>query len=154
MVSEICIRYSGDTGQLKVPADYINVTNRMRTVISRLLNPLSNVEDTAEASLRIYQIVAEIPNESVDEWDNMDPQDQEDSLEEMEVEEPEVSSQMVEGLPSEDSEYQSPQDVDYRGEFKPELTQLLNQLRMSQEDASGQQMPAQPVSLDQLEQFL
>jgi len=152
---EVLVRLSlGDTGQLKVPADYINVTNRMRTVISRLLNPLSNVEDTAEASLRIYQIVAEIPNESVDEWDNMDPQDQDDSLEETEVEEPEVSSQMVEGLPSEDSEYQSPQDVDYRGEFKPELTQLLNQLRMNQEDASAQQMPAQPVSLDQLEQFL
>jgi len=151
---EVLVRLSlGETRELRVPADYTDATNGMRRVIARLLNPLSNVEDTAEAALQIYQIVAGIPNENVDEWDSMDPQDQDDSSEESEMEETTTSSQMIEGLPEDDG-YQSPQDVDYRGEFKPELTQLLNQLRLKQDDSSAQQTPAQPVSLDQLEQFL
>lgn len=152
---EILVRLSlGETRHLRIPSHYSDAVTRMRKVISRLLNPLSNVEDTAEASLMIYQVVAEIPNDNVDEWEEMDPQEQDDNAEEPTMEETAVSSEMVEGLPSEGTDYQSPQDVDYRGEFKPELTQLLNQLRLSKEDPSGQQMPAQPVSLDQLEQFL
>ena len=152
---EVLVRLSlGEAKQLKIPADYREATNRMIRVISRLLNPLSNVEDTAEASLQIYQIVAGIPNDNVEEWDDMDPQDEDEGIQETTMEEAAVSSEMVEGLPSGDSEYQSPENVDYRGEFKPELTQLLNQLRLSQEDATGQQASAQPISLDQLEQFL
>ena len=48
--------------------------------------------------------------------------------------------------------YDSPQEVEYRGDFKPELVQILNRLRMDQ----SQQGPGQgePITKEMLEELL
>ncbi len=49
--------------------------------------------------------------------------------------------------------YESPQPVQFRGEFKPELVQLLMRLRQEKEGSQTQASP-QPLSPEQLQQLL
>ena len=52
----------------------------------------------------------------------------------------------------EEESYESPQEVDFRGDFKPELVQLLNKLRM---DRSQQgQGESEPITKEMLEELL
>ena len=55
----------------------------------------------------------------------MDEQEMEDMLQQL-------LESMADGLGGEDRPYQSPPQVDYRGEFKPEMIQLLSLLNESQ----------------------
>ena len=50
-----------------------------------------------------------------------------------------------------DDSYESPEPVDYRGDFKPEMVQLLTRL---QADSSDQDGEAQPMTQEMLEQLL
>ena len=51
-------------------------------------------------------------------------------------------------------EYESPQEVDYRGEFKPELGQLLSQLMMDPDGEGGEGEGMQQISAEQLEELM
>ena len=123
-----------------------------------MLNAEAAVEDTAEAALRIYAVIASIPNEEVppDEWDDVnvdenqneeysDPDDLQQLFQEM------AMGMEMEFRPEGEQDYDSSQEVDFRGDFKPELVQLLTQLRMQDGagDASGD-----PITQEQLEELL
>ncbi|TMB96240.1 MAG: hypothetical protein E6J42_09355, partial [Chloroflexi bacterium] len=109
----------------------------------------ATVEDSAEATLRLYQIAERIPNidpELLEDWQEMSQEELQslpmsaDSLGDSDI-------QMPQGEPV---PYESPQPVDFRGDFKPETVQLLMKLRQQR----NEQGPVSPLSPEQLKQML
>ena len=144
--------------EIPAPHDYVEQARQITSIARQVLNAEAAVEDTAEAALRIYAVIASIPNEEVppDEWDDVnvdenqneeysDPDDLQQLFQEM------AMGMEMEFRPEGEQDYDSSQEVDYRGDFKPELVQLLTQLRMQDGagDASGD-----PITQEQLEELL
>ena len=145
--------------EIPAPHDYVEQARQITSIARQVLNAEAAVEDTAEAALRIYAVIASIPNEEVppDEWDDVnvdenqdeeysDPDDLQQLFQEM------AMGMEIESRPEGEQDYDSSQEVDFRGDFKPELVQLLTQLRMQQDgvgDASGD-----PITQEQLEELL
>jgi nitric oxide reductase activation protein len=117
-----------------------------------LRRPAATVEDTAEATIRVYQLAERIPNllpESMDDWEEME--------EEAEQAKPTTSDSMGKAgdvqLPQdEEATYQSPDSVDFRGELKPEMVQLL--MRMREEREGEEAGPLSPLTPEQLKAML
>ena len=138
---------------LKVPTSRQAEAQVLAKILRRLLNVAATVEDTAEAAIRAYQIISRLPNEQPppEEWESQDFGEQaEFSDEELEELLRQMDEQSGQGQQDEQP-YESSQQVDYRGDFKPELVQLLNRLRG---DRSQQDTQAQPLSKEMLEQLL
>jgi len=110
-------------------------------VLEAVGGPGATVEDAAEATMRLYQMAIGIPNtfeESFDEkWEPVSPMEGGQAMPmeggELGGEGSQVQMGDV-GQGEGEEDYQSPQEVDFRGDFKPELVQLLMKLR---EDAQG-----------------
>jgi len=64
----------------------------------------------------------------------------------------ETGEQEFEGQGEED--YSSPQEVDYRGEFKPELSQLLSQMQMMEGGEMSEGGEMEPITQEQLEEMM
>ncbi|MCH8950426.1 MAG: hypothetical protein IIB87_08625, partial [Chloroflexi bacterium] len=124
-------------------------------LLSAVQQPGAIVEDTAEATLSLYELAMRVPNLApelldAEQWEELD----EDSLELMMTSSPsgagEGDQPPVPG--GEEETYQSPQPVDFRGDFKPELVQLLMRLRMKE----GEDSPSglSPLTADQLRELM
>jgi hypothetical protein len=154
---EFLLRLSLRTpGKIPVPGPYVKEARAIARVARRVMGPLATVEDAAEATLRIYAILAKVPNEAVppEEFQEMDPAEggeYQDGEDESLMEGLGEAAGEAQGTPQE-APYQSPQQVDYRGEFKPEMVQLLAKLRESKESA-GQQATT-PLTKEMLEALL
>ena len=146
--------------EIPAPHDYVEQAKQIAAVARQIMNAEATVEDTAEATLRIYAIISSIPNEEVpeDDWDDVDteedqeeeytdPDDMQDLLQQM------AMGMDMEFRPDSEQEYESSEEVDYRGDFKPELVQLLTQLRMQQQDNAGEST-GEPITQEQLEELL
>ena len=128
---------SGPKQRIPVPQDYAKQARQIAGLMRAVQKDEATVEDTAEAALRIYAIIASLPNEQVppENWD-------EEDLDEGDYEEPnteEVLSlfhESAEGDGEDGDDYESPDDVDYRGDFKPEMAQLLAMMRGEGTDGS------------------
>ena len=145
--------------EIPAPHDYVEQAQQITSIARQVLNAEAAVEDTAEAALRIYAVIASIPNEEVppDEWDDVNVDENQDE----EYSDPDDLQQLFQEMamgmemelrPEGEQDYDSSEEVDYRGDFKPELVQLLTQLRMQQDgagDASGD-----PITQEQLEELL
>jgi nitric oxide reductase NorD protein len=117
------------------------------------------VEDTAEAVLRLYELAMSVPNVLPDypdeEWG---PLDEEmislDMLQPGQGEPGQESSQpgleQLQGMP--EQPYESPEDVDFRGDFKPELVQLL--MRLRGDKSQGEAGEFAPLTPEQLQELL
>jgi nitric oxide reductase NorD protein len=131
----------GQIRGLKIPSVQQNTAEEIRIIVRVLAEADATVEDAAEATLRLYRTLAKVKNDYLDETGF-----------EMFSEESNRSSwrkgskgssrskrsrgsigddTLREGgaLPSlvgREREYLSPQGVDYRGDFRPELAQLLS----------------------------
>ena len=146
-------RYKG----LPAPREYVAEARKIARIARRVLPPEATVEDVAEASLRIYAIVSQIPNEEVppEEWEDVDAdQDEEGYVDSEEMEQ--LLDQIAQGMdiqmrPPDEQEYESSEEVEYRGDFKPELAQLLAQLRMQQEQGGE---GGEPITQEMLEELL
>ena len=139
---------------LPVAKDYQEAAEMLSRILYQLRTADANVEDSAEATLRAYEIISRVPNE----------QEEEDQFEDQDLEEPgdfseEDFQSLVEQLQagkdaasdgSEGESYESPDPVDFRGDFKPEMVQLLTKLQAD----SGEQGEAQPMTQEMLEQLL
>jgi hypothetical protein len=163
---EFIIRLSlQQPGDIKVPKDYVATARKITRIIRQVADPAVTVEDVAEATIRIYTLLTEVPNQKVpeDEFEDFDPEeeseqetpeDQQFYLESMSGEGQGDESQESEGQEEgeEEEEYDSPKDVSYRGDFKPELAQLLSQLRLDQDMLDG----AEPADIteEQLQELL
>ena len=128
-------------------------------MLSRILHELrtaeANVEDTAEATLRAYEIISRLPNQTEEEeqWDEQDLEEPGDfNEEEFQDLIDRLQADMEQRAESQegDDSYESPEPVDYRGDFKPEMVQLLTRLQAD----SGEQGEAQPMTQEMLEQLL
>lgn len=137
-VLELMIRVSlGAAGEIRVPADYADAAVQILGQLGSVSTPKVTVEDTAEATLRIYRLLAKVANDYLDEnqfvtidggafrsnrsrdsshW----PEDENDE-----------DTFTLPPLSGRERDYLSPQGVDYRGEFRPELAQLLSQPRVN-----------------------
>ena len=157
---ELLVRISLDQkAGLAAPAKYASHARRIARIAERVIDAEATVEDTAEATIRIYAILDEIPNEQVapEDWEDMDADaDEEDDLSPEEIEN--LLEQMM-GVPADapggdasESDYEQVRDVDYRGQFKPETVQLLSQLRASRDESA--EGGGEPLSQEALEELL
>jgi len=144
----------GGVDRVRWPGPLAPVMEQAIGILAVLGQPQAIVEDSAEATIRLYQLARQIPNilsELMDqEWSAL-PGDQEmmklmpttaDSLgESMDIDFPQGSP-----MP-----YESPDPVDFRGDFKPEMVQLLMRLR---QESGQEQAPLSPLSPEQLRAML
>ena len=152
---ELLIHMSLDQFQdLPVVKDYQESAEMLSKILHQLRTAEADVEDSAEATLRAYEIISRIPNQ----------EEEEDQFEDQDLEEPgdfseqdyqtlvdQLQAGMDAGAESGDSEsYESPDPVDYRGDFKPEMVQLMANLQAD----GGEQGEAQPMTQEMLEQLL
>lgn len=148
---------------LPAPKKYLEQAKALARIFRLMLNVEASVEDSTEATIRIYDLISNIPNVEApeDEWTTMDmdteeeqmsePDQLDEQLEQM-LDSSDVSDSAEIGL-SDEQDYDSPPQVDYRGDFKPELSQLLSTLRM-QGDQTGLQEAKSDLSKEELEQLL
>jgi nitric oxide reductase activation protein len=158
---ELLVRVSLQQSEgLLAPEDFVEQARQIVSILRHVVKLEARVEDAAEATLRIYAIISAIPNEEVppEEWEDMDMDDQQqdDYSDPQGLEE--LLQQIASGMdmqmrPAGEEEYESTEEVDYRGDFKPELVQLLTQLRMQQQDHSAQ-AGSQQITQEQLEELL
>ena len=144
---------------LPAPEQYKEQARQIGRILRQVVNPEAQVEDTAEATLRIYAIISQIPNEEAppEDWDDLDMTDE---MEEEYVDPDEMESllqQIAQGMemqmrPDGEQDYEATEEVDFRGDFKPELTQLLEQLRMQQDEPG--QASGEPITQEMLEELL
>ena len=144
---------------LPAPEKYVEEAKQIGRVIRQVLKPEARVEDTAEATLRIYAIISQIPNEEAppEDWEDVDMSDesQDDYVDPDDMES--LLQQIAQGMemqvrPDGEQDYESTEEVEFRGDFKPELVQLLEQLRMQQDE--GGQASGEPITQEQLEELL
>ncbi|MPZ23817.1 MAG: hypothetical protein GEU28_09775 [Dehalococcoidia bacterium] len=139
--------------QISFPHKHRAIMHQALEWLDMVKRPEARVEDSAEATLRIYKVFTSVRNVTPGSADELD-------WEGLEMESPpdgtpvptEDEGEAVQGLSPADSDgdeapYESPQAVGFRGEFKPELVQLLARLRDSGQDAGdagqGQLTPEQ-----------
>ena len=152
---ELLIKMSLDQfNNLPIPVDYQEEATMLARILHRLRTALANVEDTAEATLRAYEIISRLENETQPE-DQWEPEDMDDPGEFSEEDFQSLldklqASQNSSGEGGEGDPYESSEPVDYRGDFKPEMVQLLTKLQMDQ----NQQGEGEPMSQEMLEQLL
>ncbi len=126
-------------------------------VLDRITEVAATIEDTAEATLRLYRIAHSIKNVAGEDMDwvegEPDPNAQSTSMEQ--GGEAGASGQPNMGDVGEDEDgYEQPQEVDYRGDFKPELVSLLMKLRKDAQGGDAGQQNAQPLTPEQLQEML
>ncbi|MBI2965000.1 MAG: hypothetical protein HYY34_02220, partial [Chloroflexi bacterium] len=164
---EFIIRLSLEQqGDIKVPRDYVATARKVARLVRQVATPEVTVEDVAEATIRIYTLLTEVPNNKIpeDEFEDFDPEEEESDDQAQEDQQFYLNAMAGEGQGDEaqesegeeqgedQDEYESPKDVSYRGEFKPELAQLLSQLRLDQDMMDG----AEPADIteEQLQELL
>jgi nitric oxide reductase activation protein len=116
-------------------------------------DPAATVEVAAECTLLLYELVSRIPNLPPE----LIPLDWEDLTEEaldVLLSTPAGSGEAdLTAMPAgEEHPYESPQPADFRGDFKPELVQLLMRLRLKEgEEAPGD---LSPLTAEQLRELM
>jgi nitric oxide reductase NorD protein len=138
---EFMIRISlGQKSGVKVPVKQRKVAREILGMVRLISDYGATVEDAAEATLRIYARLAKIKNDYLDENElALFETDRESSSRSTRSNRSNHwgdndAAAAVDALPrptGRQMEYLSPQGVDYRGEFRPELAQLLTQAQIN-----------------------
>ncbi len=177
---EFMIRVSlGQVDEMYVPSEHKVAARKLRKLIRQVTTIEALVEDAAEAAIRAYSILVDIKNEDLedDDYEQLEPEDEEESSEsdDEDVVDPEEVVQQFMGMSSSvgdgegeeqdgegdqefadegEEDYSSPQEVDYRGEFKPELSQLLSQMQMMERGEMSETGEMEPITQEQLEEMM
>ncbi len=128
-------------------------------LLEQLAGPGAIVEDTAEATIRLYRAAISIPNTfedaTDDDWDSVDAMEPGQAMPMEGGEDGGPGGQMQLGDVGEgDQDYESPDEVDFRGDFKPELVQLLMRMKEDMQGGdAGEQSPV-PLTEEQLKELL
>ena len=130
---ELLIRVSlGQSGAFKVPAEQKRAADEIVGLIRSSCEHGATVEDAAEATLRIYAILSRVANEFFEEnqFAAFELEDTGSNSSNRWERDPTTGEVLAISAPAtREKAYLSPQGVDYRGEFKPELAQLLSKPR-------------------------
>ncbi|KPJ53057.1 MAG: hypothetical protein AMJ37_01935 [Dehalococcoidia bacterium DG_18] len=146
---EILVQMSlKDLAEIEFPA---SMTRQLRSVAymsNKVKSQGATVEDSAEATVRLYAFFSTIANKMYqEEWQTIDLSELFEDL-----------KLSLEGIPQgrapegEELPYESPQEVDFRGDFKPELVQLL--MRLKQDYSQKEAPPGSPLSPEALKELL
>ena len=155
---EFLIRFSLQQSKgLPCPERYTKEAKAIAEVVKRVLHADATVEDSAEATIRIYDLIADLPDVEISEeaWGELDVDESEMSAEELEKMLMDLRGELAnqESMGERGESYESPPQVEYRGDFKPEMAQLLSALRLQQGQQSEMQGAAE-MSKEMLEQAL
>jgi len=144
------------------PRDRAEPMSRALGLLVALHAAEATVEDSAEATLALYEIATTIPNVHTSpdesEWDSVEPMEGGQAMPmQGGGDQGGQGNQMqfgdVDAGEGEEG-YQSPQQIDFRGDFKPELVDLLMRLKEdAQTSESGQMSPA-TLTPEQLAELL
>ena len=138
---------------LPVPKEYEDAAVMLAQILHELRTAQATVEDTAEATLRAYEIISRIQNETQpeDQWEEQDLEEPGDFSEEdwESLLEKLQANLDAAGESGEGESYDSPDPVDFRGDFKPEMVQLLTMLQDQDQQGDGE-----PISREMLEKLL
>ena len=150
---ENLVRVSLDAERtLDWPQPLAGVLAEALRLLRSMQQPEATVEDAAECTLLLYDLIARLANLRPEllEWEEQTEETLDVSLS------PSAGGE-GEGDPAalpkgEEAAYESPQPVDFRGDFKPELVQLLMRLKLKE----GEQAPdgLSPLTADQLRELL
>ena len=129
---ELLIRMSlHETADATVPMPFRAQAEELAALLRQVQDHGANVEDAAEAALRVYHLISQMPNEMIapDDWEQADLRNT--SFTEPDVEDiiRNLQAQAEEQQQEEGEGYESPDDVEYRGDFKPEMVQMLAKMR-------------------------
>jgi nitric oxide reductase NorD protein len=134
---EFMIRVSlGQTRAIKVPRKQLKIAREIREMLRLISEDGATVEDTAEATLRIYARLAKVKNDYLEENEfavldvkagRSSRSNRSNRSSRWENENFDDEHIVLPQLVGKEGEYLAPQGVDYRGEFRPELAQLLTQ---------------------------
>ena len=145
MLVEILLQFSiTKKRKLSIPTEYKNEILQITSIAKQALKLTSLVEDTSEATLRIYSIISNLDDEEKPEntWENIDL---ENESEEFNLESSSDSNQDYEHFKFDTStekekSYDPIDGTEYRGEFKPELTQFFESIRESNGSSSEESL--------------
>ena len=159
---EVLVRLSlQDGASLSVPDELLDHLHGLTELARSTQQVTATVEDSAEATIRIYEIVSQIPNVEADPQQSQE-RSQDQTGQKGDQEETEKLLQELQmgaagqGSPPDgrlEREYRSPQGVEFRGEFKPELVQTLENLRQEASKAQSE-MNVNGISEEDLKQML
>jgi len=150
-----------DRNAFAVPAELREIIDAVAALAKAVQRPDAGVEDTAEATIRIYDIVRQVPNlEAIPEESEETTTDQmgqggSERLQEL-LQELRPGSSGQGGAPPQgrmEKEYQRPERVEFRGDFKPELVQALENLKKEAMKAQSE-MRQTGISKDDLKRML
>jgi nitric oxide reductase NorD protein len=151
---EFMIRVSlGQTAAIKVPRKQMKIAREIREMLRLISEDGATVEDAAEATLRIYTRLATVKNEYLKENEfavlaaDKESSNRSNSSNRWGDNHSDSEIDKLPELTGREREYLSPQGVDYRGEFRPELAQLLTQ---AQANAREQRKTLTPEELADL----
>lgn len=115
----------------------------------------ASVEDAAEVTIELYDIVNSVPNIPASELEDIDWESvTEESMQQMMQSQPGDGDGEPGAMPEgAEVDYESPDQVDFRGDFKPELVQLLMRLRLKDGEVS-QDGTLSPLTQEQLKEML
>jgi len=121
----------------------------------------ATVEDSAAAVTRLYDIIYSLPNlpsqqvPGAGEWGSVGPSDvgEPGSSQQGRPQQEGVEGALGDVAEDQKSPYLPPPDVDFRGDFKPELVQLLMKLKGMGEQKEGE-TSSTPLSAEQLKELL
>ena len=159
---EMLIRFSlQQVDDLAVPERYSEWAKVLWEMVQPLTVKEATVEDSVEATIRLYDLISQIPNEEVadGDWDVLDTNDFQDEQQDAEPEwgndkMDEILKKLLETQPpnpdAQGQPYQSPPQVDYRGDFKPELMQLISLIRDAQKERGAKGESMTPEEMEQL----
>src|SRR4029079_14877610 len=93
----------------------------------------ASVEDCVEATLTLYDIVSKVPNIMAEELDDLHWETVSEESMQMMMSAGGDGEGGEEPMPGgTETDYESPEQVDFRGDFKPELVQLLMRMRLKE----------------------
>jgi nitric oxide reductase NorD protein len=153
---ELMIRVSlGQNRELRVPSQHAPVARKIAALLRCISQPGAAVEDSAEATLRIYALVSGVVNEKIAEgrFSTLPLDVAGETVNEEAVDPAQIAQQWGEKQDRHESGYASPQKVVYRGDFMPELAQLLSQFQRDERKAAFSQS-AEPLTKEQVKELL
>lgn len=139
---------------------------------------IKSVEDSMAVSFRLFSLIRDIENEEIE---SDEPQDEAEEIKDEELDDSEdkfEDEQIVNDMisyfsggdgepgegeeseensinPPEEGEYQSPDPVEYQGDFKPELGQLLTEmLTVSGDEMQGEGEEMEGLTQEQIEELI
>ena len=112
----------------------------------------ANVEDAAESTLILYDLAMRVQNLPPEALQDLDWEQMTEEMLERLQKEGDLNDGLEELPDGEEAPYESPEQVEFRGDFKPELVQLLMRMRNQQVDDDDSDLG--PLTPEQIKELL